>query len=97
MSTVWSAGTTLTISSIGNTLETMYTDVGDDTVVSKSLANGYPEYFVDGIKGRYIIVAAGGTLTIGTEADFSYREALYQKWSGTSYQKIGRASCRERV
>ena len=86
MSTAWNGTTTVTISSTGNTLETMYTDVSDDTVVSKSLANGYPEYFVDGIKGRYITIAAGGTLTIGDESDFSYREALYHEWSGTNYQ-----------
>ena len=86
MSTAWNASNTLTISSTGNTLETMYTDVADDTVMSKSLAEGYPEYFVDGIKGRYVNIATGATLTVGDESDFSYREVLYQKWSGTNYQ-----------
>ena len=83
MAAVWNGTTTITIGGAGNTLASMYSDIGDDTVMSNPSAG---LYIINGVKVRYINISALGELIVGNPLDFSEYEELRFQFSGTNYQ-----------
>ncbi len=73
---------TTNIDIYGNiTLEQLYTNIGNDSILSKDTSQGYPIYTLHST--HYLNIKSGGVLTIGNPNDFSYHEELWFDVDGT--------------